>query len=217
MSYLASNIEFLLQKNRINAYQLQDYSNIPQSTTFRIINGDTKSPSSKTVKKYAEYFNIDEADLRFTDLSKPKADNFRLLDRKPSREVPVLNYVQAGSFCEYYDDAIPDRTEPVSSDVTEPHIFWLEIDGLSMSPDFKPGDLILVNSDLQPNPGDYVVAKKHSENAVTFKRWRPRGFDANGVEYCELVPSNPDFPIIDSRYSPFEVCGVAIEFRKKLR
>ncbi|WP_227526006.1 hypothetical protein [Psychrobacter sp. FDAARGOS_221] len=37
------------------------------------------------------------------------------------------------------------------------------------------------------------------------------------IEYCELVPSNPDFPIIDSRHAHFEICDVAIEHKKKLR
>ncbi|MCC3307500.1 S24 family peptidase [Psychrobacter sanguinis] len=216
MSYLVSNLEFLLKKHGINAYQLQDKSGIPQSTTFRIINGDTQSPSSKTVKKYAEYFGIEEAELRFKDLTRIQGDNFRVLPMDNVRRVPVLNYVQAGEFCHYFDDAIADTFEIIIGDYP-PHVHWVIIEGLSMTPDFNPGDLILVDPDTQPSPGNYVVAKKAGENAVTFKKWRPRGFDDNGVEYCELVPLNPDFPTIDSRHTPFTICGVAVEHKKKLK
>ncbi len=142
--------------------------------------------------------------------------NVRPVDKHEIRMAPVLNYVQAGEFCEYFDDAIADRFEPVSTKHPK-NSYWVELNGLSMIPDFYPEELVLINPDMQPSPGDYVVAKKAGENAVTFKKWRPRGFDDEGVEYCELVPLNPDFPVIDSRHTPFTVCGVAVEHKKKLR
>ena len=224
MTLLAKNIEYLLKKKGINAYQLQDKSDIAQSTTFRIINGDTKSPSSKTLQKYADYFRVSEADLRFEDLAKQSDsgqsihDNF-VTHKKAAklRRVPVLNYVQAGEFCEYYDDAIADEHEPTYGDYPE-NIYWVVIEGLSMVPDFNPKDMALINADLQPSAGDYVIAKKAGSKAVTFKKFRPKGFDeATGKEYYHLVPANPDFPIIDSRYVDFEICGVAIEHKTKLK
>lgn len=142
--------------------------------------------------------------------------NVRPVDKHEIRMAPVLNYVQAGEFCEYFDDAIADRFEPVSTKHPK-NSYWVELNGLSMIPDFYPEELVLINPDMQPSPGDYVVAKKAGENAVTFKKWRPRGFDDEGVEYCELVPLNPDFPIIDSRHTPFTICGVAVEHKKKLK
>lgn len=142
--------------------------------------------------------------------------NVRPVDKHEIRMAPVLNYVQAGEFCEYFDDAIADRFEPVSTKHPK-NSYWVELNGLSMMPDFYPEELVLINPDMQPSPGDYVVAKKAGEDAVTFKKWRPRGFDDNGVEYCELVPLNPDFPVIDSRHTPFTICGVAVEHKKKLK
>jgi len=142
--------------------------------------------------------------------------NVRPVDKHEIRMAPVLNYVQAGEFCEYFDDAIADRFEPVSTKHPK-NSYWVELNGLSMMPDFCPEELVLINPDMQPSPGDYVVAKKAGENAVTFKKWRPRGFDDHGVEYCELVPLNHDFPIIDSRHIPFTICGVAVEHKKKLK
>ena len=146
----------------------------------------------------------------------PDGDSFKVVPMDKMRRVPVLNYVEAGEFCEYFDDAIADMFEIIIGDYP-PHVHWVIIEGLSMMPDFNPGDLILVDPDTQPSPGDYVVAKKAGENAVTFKKWRPRGFDDDGVEYCELVPLNHDFPIIDSRHIPFTICGVAVEHKKKLK
>lgn len=146
----------------------------------------------------------------------PDGDNFKIVPMDNVRRVPVLNYVQAGEFCEYYDDAVSDVFEPVIGEYGA-HVYWVIIEGLSMMPDFNSGDMVLVDPDIQPTPGDYVIALRNGHKEVTFKKWRPRGFDDDGVEYSELVPLNPDFPVIDSRHAPFAVCGVAIEHKKKLR
>lgn len=224
MSLLAKNIEYLLEKNKLNAYQLQDKSGIAQSTTFRITNGETKSPSGRTVKKYADFFKVSEADLTFKDLSgvesgtKTTADNFRVMPNAPVRYLPVLNFVQAGEFCEYHDDAIANEFEPVFGEGYAENLYWVILEGDSMEPDFKSRELVLINPDLQPNPGDYVIALKKGEKKVTFKMWRPRGFDEKtGEEYWQLIPSNTNYPVIDSRFTPFTVCGVAIERKQKLR
>lgn len=146
----------------------------------------------------------------------PDGDNFKVVPMDKVRRVPVLNYVQAGEFCEYYDDAVSDVFEPVIGEYGA-HVYWVIIEGLSMMPDFNSGDMVLVDPDIQPTPGDYVIALRNGHKEVTFKKWRPRGFDDDGVEYSELVPLNPDFPVIDSRHAPFAVCGVAIEHKKKLK
>lgn len=223
MSLLASNIQYLLDKNNINAYQLQEKSNIPQSTTFRIINGDTKSPSSITVQKYAKYFGIDESDLRFKDLSdvskvQGNGDNFKVVKQQSVRYVPLLNFVQAGEFCEYHDDAISNEFRPIFGEGYGKNVYWVELEGDSMEPNFKSGELVLIDPDIQPNPADYVVALKAGEKKVTFKMWRPRGFDEKtGEEYSQLIPSNENYPIIDSRFVPFTICGVAVERKQMLR
>lgn len=223
MSLLASNIQYLLDKNNINAYQLQEKSNIPQSTTFRITNGETKSPSGATVQKYAKYFGISEADLRFKDLSDVSkaqwdGDNFKVVNKEPVRYVPLLNFVQAGEFCEYHDDAISNEFRPIFGEGYGENVYWVALEGDSMEPDFKSGELVLIDPDIQPNPADYVIALKAGEKKVTFKMWRPRGFDEKtGEEYSQLIPSNENYPIIDSRFTPFTICGVAVERKQMLR
>lgn len=223
MSLLASNIQYLLDKNNINAYQLQEKSNIPQSTTFRITNGETKSPSGATVQKYANYFGISEADLRFKDLSEGSkaqedGDNFKMVKQESVRYVPLLNFVQAGEFCEYHDDAISNEFRPIFGEGYGKNVYWVELEGDSMEPDFKSGELVLIDPDMQPNPADYVVALKAGEKKVTFKMWRPRGFDEKtGEEYSQLIPSNENYPVIDSRFTPFTICGVAVERKQMLR
>ena len=58
-----------MHSKRTNATQLQDDIKVPQTTTSRILNGTTSSPSDRTLKKYADYFGVTVAELRYSDLT----------------------------------------------------------------------------------------------------------------------------------------------------
>lgn len=96
--------------------------------------------------------------------------------------------------------------------------FALEIESESMLPDFKEGDIIIIDSALEPRPGDFVVAKLDREEKATFKKYRPRGEDADGYPVVELAPLNPDYPTLTMNVSnPGRVVGVMIEHRRLRR
>lgn len=136
-------------------------------------------------------------------------DNAHSMPRQ-QKKAPVINWVQAGAFVEVGDDSY-DNYLTYFGDYGNDRVYWLCISGDSMFPDFKEGEYILINADRQPVAGNFVVALQHGESKATFKKYRPKGFDDKGVEYWHLIPSNEEYPIIDSRYQPFEVLGVAVE------
>lgn len=90
--------------------------------------------------------------------------------------------------------------------------FALRIEGDSMEPDFKEGDIIIVDPELEPIPGEFVVAK-NGNNEATFKKYRPTFTDLTGRQHYELVPLNDDYPTINSSDRPLKIIGVMIEHR----
>ncbi|HHQ4530617.1 TPA: LexA family protein [Aeromonas hydrophila] len=129
--------------------------------------------------------------------------------------VPVLSYVQAGNWHEMCEQAtaFDGNVEYVTAGVdVGPCGFGLWLRGQSMEPFFKEGDLIIVDPDEAPQPGDFVVAKNGSEEA-TFKKYRPRGIDESGQEVFELVPLNDDFPTMHSDRQHIQIIGVMVEHR----
>lgn len=141
------------------------------------------------------------------------------------REVPLLNYVQAGAMAESAPNFPVDEYLLTDLDLSE-RAFALEIKGKSMvappgsgEDSFNEGDRIIVDCDTTPLPGDFVVAKngpdgEHGEHAATFKKYRPRGADEHGREVFELVPLNPDYPTMRSDRQPIRIIGVMMEHRK---
>ena len=134
------------------------------------------------------------------------------------RRVPVISYVQAGELAEATDPfpvggAFRHVYATVQcSDCT----FALEVEGDSMLPDFREGDVIFVDPMVRPKPGQFVIAKNCEEKA-TFKKYRPRGVDENGNEVFELLPLNPDFASIDSQRQHMTIIGTVVEHRRNLK
>ena len=129
--------------------------------------------------------------------------------------VPILSYVQAGHWRGMCEQAtsFDGNVEYVAASVDiGPCGFGLWLRGNSMTPFFNEGDLVIVDPDEQPRPGDYVVAKNGGEEA-TFKKYRPRGIDENGQEVFELVPLNDDYPTMHSDRQHIEIIGVMVEHR----
>jgi len=135
-----------------------------------------------------------------------------------SRSVPVISYVQAGNFREAID-AYPDGGgfDYIMADQNlGDYAFALEIEGLSMLPRFNPGDRVIIDPDIHPSPGDFVVAK-NKESGTTFKKYRPRGVGENGEMIFELVPLNEDFETMRSDRQPIQIIGTMVEHRQYRR
>ncbi|WP_353614804.1 S24 family peptidase [Mangrovibacter phragmitis] len=131
-----------------------------------------------------------------------------------TRKVPLISYVQAGALAEKAPiNAFDGNFEYIMTDVEmSDYTFALRIEGDSMEPDFKAGDIIIVDPELEPMPGEFVVAK-NGNNEATFKKYRPTFTDMSGHQHFELVPLNDDYPTINSNEHPLKIIGVMIEHR----
>ena len=139
---------------------------------------------------------------------------FKPIEEVNSRRVPLISYVQAGALAEKPPiEAFDGSFEYIltDSDLSE-FSFGLGIEGDSMEPDFKDGDIIIVDPEVEPAPGEFVVAK-NGGNQATFKKYRPTYTDMKGCQHFELVPLNDDYPVINSDHQPLTIIGVMIEHR----
>ena len=134
------------------------------------------------------------------------------------RPIPVISYVQAGLLTDINDPYVAGdgfATEICEDDLGR-FAFALEIEGDSMLPEFRPGDRIIIDPDISPSPGDFVVAKNGKQEA-TFKKYRPRGMNEQMQQVFELVPLNEDYPTMRSDIENLRIIGTMVEHRKKYR
>lgn len=105
--------------------------------------------------------------------------------------VPLLSNVQAGAFKEILDSDYSGGDGVVMIPTTVPvnrYTFALRVQGDSMEPKFTEGMLLIIEPELSPQHGDYVIVKNGSDEAV-FKQLVKDGSD------FFLKPLNPRYPI----------------------
>ncbi len=173
---------------------------------------DRTRPSTGRLRALADLFAVSLDWLLDGAAPAERAERPRLL--------PVIDVVQAGHWSDVTDpyaaggggDYIaPD--EPVSGQA-----FVLVIDGRSMTPDFQPGDRVIIDPAVPPRPGDFVVAKLEREESATFKKYRLRRQDDRGREVIDLVPLNPDWPTLTlDEDNPGRIVGTMVEHRRYRR
>lgn len=137
---------------------------------------------------------------------------------RTARLVPLIDSVQAGHWTEVVDPyakgdaklwiAAPRRVGP--------RAFALEIKGNSMEPEYREPDIIIVDPDREPHPGNDVVARIDPDDVATFKRYRQRRGAAGRIE-VDLVPLNENWPTLTlDQKKGGRLIGVATDLIRRL-
>ncbi|HEN3601320.1 TPA: helix-turn-helix domain-containing protein [Yersinia enterocolitica] len=139
---------------------------------------------------------------------------FKKVTEINTRKIPLISYVQAGALAHSLPiDSYDGDFEYVLTDMDwSENTFALRIEGDSMEPEFKSGDVIVVDPEIPPAPGEFVVAMNGGE-AATFKKYRPIGYDHHRNEIYELVPLNSDYPVLKSTDRTLRILGTMVEHR----
>lgn len=188
----------------------------PSSQVADIISG-RKSFGEKVARQMEAYAGLPEG---YFD-TRHDGENVTMADIPAQRKIPILSYVQAGEFtCAGQNvstsDAINNGDFIYASVEVPQNAFGMRIEGESMLPLFKPGDIVIVDQNIEPRPGDFVVARKidpvTEDPEITFKRYKVLRQTGEGLIF-ELVPLNEFYSTIRSDEIPCTIVGVMIEHR----
>lgn len=198
---------------------------ITQSALSQLENGLVSSSSH--LPSLAKYLGVDSYWLQTgiesndSKSSISKSESNVSLPANPLKAIPLLDYVQAGLFHEVgYDGLNPLGTSWTTYEGARPEcVFSLKVEGLSMAPEFMPGDEIVVDGSLEAKPGSLVIAQevKHGIARTTFKKYRLIGVNEFGVDIIELVPLNPDFPTLNSIQIEISIIGVVVRHNREVK
>ncbi|WP_026329816.1 XRE family transcriptional regulator [Thioalkalivibrio sp. ALE12] len=165
-----------------------------------------------------------ERSVRASSVAEADAEFYAIPTVTKARQIPVVDYVEAGAPREIVDAYAKgdghrmEWLDPASAESLGPYTFALEIRGRSMEPEFREGEIIIVDPDACVRPGDVVVARVNSDTEATVKKYRDRGRDEQGHPVYELVPLNPDYAsiTIDSS-NPGTLIGPVVQHKRNLR
>jgi SOS-response transcriptional repressor LexA len=124
--------------------------------------------------------------------------------------IPIISWVLAGKWAEGSGSFNEEEVEEwIESDTKGKNLFALRVKGDSMEPEFRDGDIIIVNPHIKPVHNDYVVLKNEEDEAV-FKQLKKYG------KARILHPLNPNYPDIElSDKHQYRIIGKVVEKKKR--
>ena len=160
--------------------------------------------------------DMDREGFEEKEPSEISIDNARYIETTTKTiKIPVLGKVPAGVPIEAIQDILGYEEIPASMLKSGNNYFALKIDGDSMYPDYKTGDIIIIKQQSDCNSGDDCVVMVNGDDA-TFKRVIKQ------EKSIILKPLNNNYePYYFDEYEiltkPVKIIGIAIEVRRKLR
>ena len=112
---------------------------------------------------------------------------------RPASGIPLIGFAQAGAGGFFDDGGFPvgqgwDEVEFPAAPQSKASVYALEVQGDSMLPLYRDGDILIVDPGAQARRGDRVVLKSREGEVMAkiLARQTPRG--------VELLSLNPDHP-----------------------
>jgi len=177
--------------------KLSEVLSLDPSQVLRLAHYE-KAP--ETARKYLEQSS------QMTSLE--KFDNVGPYPLGKGQRIPVLGWVQAGKFSpsESADLNPLSPDDYIYSDLLGHNLFALRVENDSMEPLFREGDIIVINPNLKPKSGDYVIARLKNRGEVTFKKLIIKD------QRVLLRPLNTNYDdIILNEDEEFEIIGKVVE------
>ena len=225
----ANRLKKALDYNNMRPIDLANKTNISKTQISNYLNGNYKAKQDK-LYIIAKTLGVNEAWLMgydvdmdrdwlpddLGDVSKMKIDNARYIETTTKTvRIPILGKVPAGVPIEAIQDILGYEEIPASMLNGGNNYFALKIDGDSMFPDYRTGDIIIIRQQADCNSGDDCIVMVNGDDA-TFKRVIKQ------EKSIILKPLNNEYePYYFDEYEimtkPVKIIGVAIEVRRKLR
>lgn len=135
--------------------------------------------------------------------------------------IPVLDFKQAidpAHFIQKIKEDVDTKVEfiPVSTAVSDSigkNAFALQIKDESMMPEFRINDVIVVDPDTSPKPGDFVVAWIEGEQEVIIRKYKQLSASKESQQF-ELIALNEDWANIRVGSSDMQAqiigCGASL-------
>lgn len=186
------------------ARKLKDVSHVAISQW----ESNTTKPNAQNLYELSVLFGCD-----FAWLLKGGEDSnvgFAAIDQS---RIPVLTLEQLETWDEErpLNISIFEEASYIMTNIKISHdTFAVKIIGDAMEPVFFEGDIVVIDPELRPSPGEFVLSR--SANGVVFRKYKS-AYHTDGSEYFILLPLNENYADMSSMVGDLKIIGTMIEHR----
>lgn len=124
-------------------------------------------------------------------------------------KIPLITYSQVILLNQSKDSNCLTNVEYITTSLKiSKESFAIRINEDSMEPEFKQGDIVIIDPSIKPIPGEFVVAVKNKDVEAIFKKYRELSDDQ-----FELASLNPDYKTINTSDKQIKIVGTMVEHR----
>jgi len=159
-NHLSSNIEFLLRSQSLDIKNLSILTGVPAPSISRL-KREGANPTIATLEPIANYFDIDIETLLYTNVSNSNYNS----TRESVSEIPIY----------HLDDVC--RNDKIAIDYMGVHgvkgehsAYGVRVPSESLKPVFNKGSLLIVDSSIKPQEGDYVLCSTGEDESPVFRQ-----------------------------------------------
>ena len=202
-------ILLLRKKRKITQQELADLVGVKAITIMRW-EKEISTPDVNQLQKIAKALNTPISyffDESSASIKEPSSGYTSI------QKIPVISWVHANNFHEIVDNYPPGYAEEwVYTTEHGDNLFALRIINNCMEPEFREGDIIIVEPQVDIYPGNYVVIADRDDNKATFKQFKQYG------RKKILHPLNPKYEDIElDSNKRYTIIGKIIEKIKKYK
>jgi hypothetical protein len=209
MGKLSAVLTQLLNEEGINTSELARQTGTLQPVMHRLVTGDTDNPRITTLAPIAKYFGI-TLDQLVGIFPLPRHRKSQKNGAQPYSwsSIPLLSWSELSGAL---DASKKHPLIEVSCTVSE-QAYALTVKDPTMSPRFIEGTLLIVEPNLTPDSGDFVIVELDPSHEPTFKQVF---FDGGDIY---LKPLNTDFKMIHlEKNADCRFLGVVVESKLTLK
>lgn len=196
---LGENLDYLLKQYGMDIKNLSIAAGVPASTITRIRRQG--NPTIATLEPLLDFFRLDMDSLLYADMSDP--------DYQQRKQSGKLTHLPVYSLEDIKRGLDKMKSAKISkfvgaAGITGERVFGVHITTQSLVPAFRKNSIAIVDPDLLPKEGDYVLCCFDGDETLVFRQ-----VFMDGKHYF-FKPVNPEFGEMKS-YKKFEIIGVIIK------
>lgn len=221
MKTLAERLKYAMEKlptKKIKGVDLARAVGVKPPSVSDWLSGKSKTMEGENLLKASKFLGVNANWLATgsgtaTDINNKNNEEFSniLLRDFNLNKIPLINFIQASKWKEFTDTQAKLITYSFTDYLgSKPEaIFSILVQGNNMEPEFKEGDLLIVDTLLSPEPGDFVIAQ-YNLNKVILSKYRVLSQDKFGKNKFDLVSINKDYPTLSSETQDIRIIGTVV-------
>ncbi len=196
--FLSSNLTYLLTQHALDIKNLSIETGVPAATLARL-RRDGSNPTLSSIEPLLDFFRVDMDTFLYEDMSNP---NYQ--DRKKMGDLVHISVYSLEEIATGRENAKVLKFIGAAG-ITGKNVFGISINSDALAPAFQSNSIIIIDPNLKPVEGDYVLCCLGSgEEAPVFRQ-----IFIDGNDYY-FKPVNPGFGEM-KHYEVYKILGVVIK------